>query len=43
MNANFTKMYVQFRVATIDSYDKAAHFIMDVYARDWNQFNSYNK
>lgn len=43
LSANFAKMYVQFRVATIDSYDKAVHLMMDNYARSWNQFNSYNK
>ena len=40
---NFAKMYVQLRLATIDSYDKAAHLMMDNYARAWNQLNSYNK
>jgi len=43
MAANFAKMYVQFRLATIDSYDKVAHTMMDSYAKAWNQFNSYNK
>ena len=43
MAANFAKMYVQFRLDTIDSYDKAAHIMMDNYAKVWNQFNSYNK
>ena len=43
MVTNFAKMYVQFRLATIDSYDKVAHIMMDSYARAWNQFNSYNK
>ena len=43
MAANFAKMYVQFRLAAIDSYDKIAHVMMDSYARAWNQFNSYNK
>ena len=43
MTANFAKMYVQFRLATIDSYDKVAHIMMDSYAKAWNQFNSYNK
>lgn len=43
MNTNFAKMYVQFRLDTIDSYDKVAHLMMDNYARAWNQFNSYNK
>lgn len=40
---NFAKMYVQFRLATIDSYDKITHTMMDSYAKTWNQFNSYNK
>ena len=43
MVANFAKMYVQFRLGTIDSYDKVSHLMMDSYARAWNQFNSYNK
>ena len=43
MVANFVKMYVQFRLATIDSYDKVAHLMIDNYARAWNQFSSYNK
>ncbi|HEV2192950.1 MAG TPA: hypothetical protein VGR54_04935 [Nitrosopumilaceae archaeon] len=43
MAANFAKMYVQFRLVTIDSYDKVAHIMMDSYAKAWNQFNSYNK
>ena len=43
MSTNFAKMYVQFRLDTIDSYDKVAHLMMDNYARAWNQFNSYNK
>jgi hypothetical protein len=43
MATNFAKMYVQFRLATIDSYDKVAHLMMDSYARAWNQFNSNNK
>lgn len=43
MAANFAKMYVEFRLATIDSYDKVLHIMMDNYAKAWNQFNSYNK
>ncbi|MGB6463301.1 MAG: hypothetical protein WBF38_03640, partial [Nitrosotalea sp.] len=43
MGTNFAKMYVQFRLDTIDSYDKVAHLMMDNYARVWNQLNSYNK
>ena len=43
MAANFAKMYVQFRLVTIDSYDKIVHTMMDSYARAWSQFNSYNK
>jgi hypothetical protein len=43
MAANFAKMYVQFRLATIDSYDKIIHTMMDSYARAWSQFSSYNK
>jgi hypothetical protein len=43
MAANFAKMYVQFRLATIDSYDKVMHTVMDSYAKAWSQFNSYNK
>jgi hypothetical protein len=43
LGADFAKMYVQFRLATIDSYDRMAHLMMDNYARAWSQFNSYNK
>ena len=43
MAANFAKMYVQFRLATIESYEKIAHIMMDNYSKAWNQFNSYNK
>lgn len=43
MSADFAKMYVQFRLVTIDSYDKVIHLMMDNYARAWDQFNSYNK
>ncbi|MGI0086478.1 MAG: hypothetical protein ACREBI_00750 [Nitrosotalea sp.] len=43
MNTNFARMYVQFRLVTIDSYDRVAHLMMDNYARAWSQFNSYNK
>jgi hypothetical protein len=41
MATNFAKMYVQFRLATIDSYDKVSHIMMDSYASAWSQFNSY--
>ena len=43
MATNFAKMYVQFRLDTIDSYDKVAHLMLDSYAKAWSQFNSYNK
>lgn len=43
MAANFVKTYVQCRLATIDSYDKVAHIMMDSYTRSWNQFNQYDK
>jgi len=43
MGANFAKIYIQFRLATIDSYDTVAHHMIDSYAKAWNQFNSYNK
>jgi len=43
MSTNFAQMYVQFRLTTIDSYDKVAHMMMDNYARAWNYLNSYNK
>jgi hypothetical protein len=43
MIANFAKIYVQFRLATIDSYDKVTHIMMDSYTRAWSQFNSYNR
>ncbi|HWY36639.1 MAG TPA: hypothetical protein VNX68_18490, partial [Nitrosopumilaceae archaeon] len=39
MAANFAKMYVQYRLATIDSYDNVAHIMMDSYTKAWNQFN----
>ena len=41
--SDLAKMYVKFRLATIDSYDKVAHLMMDRYARAWSQFNSYDK
>jgi hypothetical protein len=40
---NFAKMYVQFRLSALDSYDKAVHLMMDSYAKAWTQFNFYNK
>jgi len=40
---NFAKMYVQFRLSALDSYDKAIHLMMDSYAEAWTQFNSKNK
>jgi hypothetical protein len=40
---NFAKMYVQFRLSTLDSYDKIVHLMMDSYAKTWTQFNSNNK
>lgn len=40
---NFAKMYVQSRLSTLDSYDKAIHLMMDSYAEAWTQFNSKNK
>ncbi len=40
---NFAKMYVQFRLSTIDSYDKVVHLMMDNYTRAWSQFNSNKK
>jgi hypothetical protein len=43
MAANFAKMYVQFRLSTIDMYDKVCHIMVDSYARAWNQFNAYYK
>lgn len=43
MGTNFAKMYVQFRLDAIDSYDKVAHMMMDNCARAWSQLNSYNK
>jgi hypothetical protein len=41
--ANFVKMYVQFRVSTIDSFGKVAHIMMDSYSKAWTQFNYFNK
>lgn len=43
MATKFAKMYVQLRLATLDSYDKVAHLMMDSYTRAWDQFNLYNK
>ncbi len=40
---NFAKMYVQFRLLTIDSYDKVVHLMMDNYTRAWSQYNSNKK
>jgi len=40
---NFAKMYVQFRLSALDSYDKAIHLMMDSYAEAWTQSNSKNK
>ena len=42
-STNFAKMYVQFRLSVLDSYDKAVHLMMDTYAIAWTQFNSNNK
>lgn len=42
-STNFAKMYVQFRLSALDSYDKAVHLMMDSYANAWTQFNSNNK
>jgi len=35
---NFLQMYVQMRIATIESYDTMAHHMIDNYMRAWNQF-----
>ena len=40
---NFAKMYVQSRLSTLDSYDKAVHLMMDSYANAWAQFNPNKK
>ena len=40
---NFAKMYVQFRLSALDSYDKTVHLMMDSYARAWTQFNPTKK
>ena len=40
---NFSKMYVQFRLSALDSYDKAIHLMMDSYTKAWTQFNSNTK
>ena len=40
---NFAKMYVQFRLSALDSYDKAVHLMMDNYAKAWAQFNPNKK
>lgn len=41
--SNLAKIYVQFRLAAIDSCDKVMHAMMDSYASAWSQFNSYDK
>ena len=38
MATSFLQMYVQMRVATLESYDKMAHLMIDNYMRAWNQF-----
>lgn len=38
MATSFLQMYVQMRIATIESYDKMAHLMIDNYMRAWNQF-----
>ena len=43
LTSNFAKMYVQFRLSTLDSYDKIIHLMMDSYAKAWTQFNSNKK
>jgi len=43
LTTDFAKMYVQFRLSALDSYDKVVHLMMDSYAKAWIQFNSYNK
>lgn len=43
LTTNFAKMYVQFRLSTLDSYDKLIHLMMDSYAKAWTQFNSNKK
>ena len=40
---NFAKMYGQFRLSTLDSYDKVVRLMMDSYTKAWTQFNSDNK
>ena len=42
-STNFAKMYVQFRLSALDSYDKAVHLMMDSFANVWTQFDSDNK
>ena len=43
LTTNFANMYVQFRLSTLDSYDKLIHLMMDSYAKAWTQFNSNKK
>ena len=43
LTTNFAKMYVQFRLSALDSYDKLIHLMMDSYAKAWTQFNSNKK
>lgn len=33
LSTNFLKSYVQFRLLSVDSWDKYAHIAMDTYAR----------
>jgi hypothetical protein len=43
MATKFAKMYVQFRLATLDSYDKVTCLMIDGDTIAWNQFNPYKK
>jgi len=43
LTSNFAKMYVQFRLSALDTYDKLIHLMMDSYAKAWTQFNSNKK
>ena len=38
--ANFLQMYVQMRIATIESYNMMAQLMIDNYMSAWNQFRS---
>ncbi|MDH3312962.1 MAG: hypothetical protein OEM28_07420 [Nitrosopumilus sp.] len=36
--ANFVKMYIQFKLSQIDSWDKYQHACVNTYAKSWSEF-----